>query len=380
MSDPFRQVFLDHVKTIISKEPNRESLFELLKVATPSLDDDGVLQDSARTSAYRTLKLRIHPDKHPTGDTTALYQEMQLFYERCCTNLSTAHNNKKRKANPNSPPSAAENMYFPPHFQIRDKWPFLDANKILPAAYNVKVRDNLLAGLVVAQCLNARGAIAHGATPELHFSAKPNDNVEDAFKGYGGVKYLSTVTEIKKELLQNGPVVSTSFTLDRALLVPTGHLDPHSPFLMSRIGKQHELLIVGWTLAPFGEMWLAMPLNGLFDPFPIAFGQFGISDLCLAPKDSFENRSWQSGPYFDITVKGDEWINRPTLSLRLRDSDLCLLAEHLGSVGLFAAIVNDTTFVIRNKKKFAHSRRYRLNEVTWNKKDTMWIVSVARAT
>ena len=35
--DPFRQVFLDQVRLVVDKKASEESLYELLKIATPAL-------------------------------------------------------------------------------------------------------------------------------------------------------------------------------------------------------------------------------------------------------------------------------------------------------------------------------------------------------
>jgi hypothetical protein len=38
--DPFRQVFLDQVRVVVAKEASKESLYELLRIATPTLTID----------------------------------------------------------------------------------------------------------------------------------------------------------------------------------------------------------------------------------------------------------------------------------------------------------------------------------------------------
>lgn len=53
--------------------------------------------------------------------------------------------------------------------------------------------------------------------------------------------------------MQNGPVVSTSFTLPQSLLSAG---ENSSSLLCSRIGKEHVLLILGWKFTSFGEVWL----------------------------------------------------------------------------------------------------------------------------
>lgn len=162
--DPFRKVFLDQVQVVIEKEANKENLFELLKIASPSLKKLEVSQNKLRTKAYRALRLRIHPDKHPGNDTTVLYHNVADFYNECCEILDGSHqNNKKRKANPNSP----SGRDFPKNFVITDKWKYLSLEKLKPEAR--KVDGESLLSHVLSQCYNARGAIAHGQpTGGLH--------------------------------------------------------------------------------------------------------------------------------------------------------------------------------------------------------------------
>lgn len=151
----------------------------------------------------------------------------------------------------------------------------------------------------VKQCINARGAIAHGQKTENIFTAEnmsQHTDVTAALDCRGGTKYLTSATEIKKELMENGPVVSTSFVPSKAVVSGAG-------LLRSRVNKQHELLLIGWTLAAYGEMWLAMPLDRQLEPIRIAFGQFGIDEMVMAPKNSFENVPWQSGPYLDLAFR-----------------------------------------------------------------------------
>lgn len=59
----------------------------------------------------------------------------------------------------------------------------------------------------------------------------------------------------------------------------------------------------------------------------------------------------------------------------MNDSELHKLAECFDS-GFFDAITNKSRFVLRNKDKIAHSRRYYLTEVDWDKKKAEWKVTV----
>lgn len=371
--DPFRQLFLDQVRLVVAKEANIETLHEVLRLASPSLTESEVLAESSRTKAFKTLQLRIHPDKHPGEDTTKLFQDVKAFFDLCCKNLRKI---PKTKANPNSPSSA--HCEFPRHFHVKDKWPFLDIGTLQPKATGIGTD---LTAFSAALCINARGAIAHGQKTELSYKMgdmKNFANVQGIFDSFGGTKQLTSIDGIKKELMENGPVVSTSFILSQAFLSAGKY---SQSLLKSRVGKKHELLIVGWKLTAFGEVWLAKSLkNGIDEqPICIAFGQFGVDDICLAPTNSFENKSWQSGPFFDDgnLRLSDGWMRWPGMTLSMDSTELEALARCF-SAGFKAAIAQRSPFVIREKTKIARSRRYQLREVVWDKKKAMWRVKVSK--
>jgi hypothetical protein len=373
--DPFRQLFLDQVRVVVAKEVNRETLYELLRLAVPSLTESAVLIESSRTKAFKTLQLRIHPDKHPSGDTTKLFQDVKAFYDRSCRNLCKI---PKMKDNPNSPFSA--DCEFPRDFHVQDKWPFLHIGTLQPKAMGV---DDNLTAFSAALCINARGAIAHGQKTELTYKMgdmKNLANVQHIFDSFGGAKQLTSIDEIKQELMENGPVVSTSFILSQAFLSAGEY---SKSLLHSRVGKKHELLIVGWKLTAFGEVWLAKSLKNGTDeqPIRIAFRQFGVDDICLAPANSFENKSWQSGPFFDDgnLRLSDGWMSLPGMTLHMDSAELEALARCF-STRFEAAIAQRSPFVIREKNKIARSRRYHLKQVAWDKKKAMWRVRVIKVT
>lgn len=99
-------------------------------MATPELKPEDVFVGAIRAKAFKSLKLRIYPDKHPDGDTTALFQKAQMFYDSCCMNLEPTPPKRTAKANPNSPPSYG--TQFPQDFHVQDKWPFLEVSTLEP--------------------------------------------------------------------------------------------------------------------------------------------------------------------------------------------------------------------------------------------------------
>merc|ERR1712008_262679 len=97
----------DTIESILEEEPNDESLLKLLKTTSPAISLDQITDGSPsttplltggttntvqsserRSKALRTLKSRIHPDKHPQDKrATHLFQNVQLFYDDCCATL-----------------------------------------------------------------------------------------------------------------------------------------------------------------------------------------------------------------------------------------------------------------------------------------------------
>ena len=379
MADPFRQLFLEQIRLILEKDPSKESMHEMLKMASPYLTEADVMVSATREKAFKTLQLRIHPDKHADKDTaTQVFQDVQTFYDRCCQSLSSARPRKKKSA---SPTSAKD---FPQEFHVEDQWSFLHMSSLEPVVNTSSFNQKELPLLIAARCMNARGAIAHGKTTGLNYSIDQLRThvcatVEDAFAYVGGgTKRLHDVDEIKEELRKNGPVVSTSFTLDRGVAA-AGECE--NTFAHQRIGKTHELLIVGWKLTAFGEVWLAKPLYSgptvNENPIRIAFGQFDIDEECLAPKASFENTPWEAGPYFDHELsRVPEWRTWHGVEMRITSLDLEKLAGCFDE-GFYSAILNKKRFVIRDEAKFAHSRAAYLTEVTWNKAEKKWKVSAS---
>lgn len=81
MTDPYRKLFLDHVKAIIKKEAGKGSLEELLKSASPELTKEQLMTPALRGAAFKTLRKRIHPDNHTSERDTAaiLHRDVRGF-------------------------------------------------------------------------------------------------------------------------------------------------------------------------------------------------------------------------------------------------------------------------------------------------------------
>eukprot|EP00562_Extubocellulus_spinifer_P003417 CAMPEP_0178487340 /NCGR_PEP_ID=MMETSP0696-20121128/9273_1 /TAXON_ID=265572 /ORGANISM="Extubocellulus spinifer, Strain CCMP396" /LENGTH=405 /DNA_ID=CAMNT_0020115033 /DNA_START=233 /DNA_END=1447 /DNA_ORIENTATION=+ len=405
MTDPFRRLILDTVSVIVKKEPNGDSLIELLKVATPDLDESEVIKDSnKRDKLFRVLQKRIHPDHHSQGDdtVTALFQDVQPFYDRCVANIhkrpskvkpkpaASTSNNSNNSSNSTlksttAPPRAqtqrrATSIRVEFEFDVRKKWPYLSFDQ---PSFPIKgCSADGISALVAYQCINARGAIAHGRKTERFYSMeqvlqKPA-SVHEKFTMRGGVKQFQApaIEAIKAEIVTNGPVVSTSFVLtDNFAKRP----ENRGVFLTSQIAKVHPVLIIGWRVTNMGDMWLCQPLKRKPSDntvVPVPFGQFGIDVSCLAPKNTFEHVPWQNGPYFDIDMSyAPEWRTWPSLRIHLSSQELEAFGECLDGgtgMGIIGSFENKASFVVRHKGKFAHSRRCRLREVKYDKKLGKW--------
>eukprot|EP00956_Cyclotella_meneghiniana_P012703 scaffold18066_cov42-Cyclotella_meneghiniana.AAC.1 len=362
MGDPFRRLFLDQVELIINKEANRETVLSLLQLAQPSLLRLGSRNESDKV--YKILLARVHPDKHPQDSSRAtwLCQTVQEFYSKgLAVAVSPDKNVNKRKPGASSP----NGTVFPQEFNVKDKWDHVDYD--IPSA-EVDLDLNGMSRSVAYQCINSRGAIVHGKRIENKFNnfcvrAKLG-NAEAIFAIFGGVKRLEGVDAIKKELMNSGPVVSTSFT-------------PNAFFLRENtIGKseqcwQSDILIVGWQQQARGEFWIVQPLYNIGSAqAPVAYvavGHFGLDDCCLAPMSNLENSTWQPGPYFDHDLSNveKEWQTWPSMECSvLSMNELDDVFKQIVRVDISSGILKIVT--VRNKNKKAHSRTASLESIVWN--------------
>ncbi len=259
---------------------------------------------------------------------------------------------------------------------IRQKWDFLDGYT-RPQPPEKLTSGKVLAPLVAYQCINARGAIAHGKRPSLIYSwdnayACVGSSIQEVFEKHGGYRLITggKVDEIKVELIHSGPVISFSF-------IPTKSFASKYPnsILQSRIKKHHYCLIVGWKLTEFGEVWLVQSYHGS-EMMHIPVGQFNIEETIVFPKDNFKNVSWQQGPYFDKDMSNNlDWFKTPHLELNLSSNELEDFVSMFGSVGIHQIITDKVRFVVRDAKCIAHSRSSRVKEVTFDRKTKLWKVS-----
>jgi hypothetical protein len=294
-----------------------------------------------------------------------------------------------------------------------------------PTFPTTEILPKYLAALRAFQCLNARGAIAHGKKitkgftymedVQLYPSKKNNikknihsisptitkeSMVAQIFQTHGGgyKNFNSDTSLIKKELLDNGPVVSLSFR-------PTlNFIKTHYPSILQQHIIQHEedlediyceeMLIVGWEMTCTGEVWLCQSslqhVSTLDTPLPnnstsknftrIACCQFGIDDKCIAPKSRIlDHICWQAGPYFDVDFSDSpEWREWEEIELPLVDSELKKMFHIFFPHGFSKVFSDKTHIVLRDMNKPAHCNTYKASDLKWKDSTNEWFMILVR--
>lgn len=432
MDKKFRDLILAQVEAVVHDKPaSRQSLYELLKIATPDLKLHAVDNTSQRDSAYRHLKILIHPDKHRQAlkndkkelqRVTRIFQETNAYYNVCCSRLGmespgmssnnslgettmrtnetsskatgaksrqgfdNANQSNRRDYRPPSMVSFGGSGKCPVFFDSYQVWPFMkDMVKINP---NQSVSTNELAWIMACRCINLRGAVVHGQAigRAYQVSKKSNEidkyhSVDEVLKHFGFVcrQPMNSLLDIKLEIMEHGPVVSTSFELHKSFYMASEHA---SKFSRNHVSKVHPLIILGWEMTSLGELWKVQALTG--EVFAIGTGQFNVSSTVLAPPETIlETIPWQStGPYLDLNMpsvlgQSKDWRELRHMSISISAKELETLSKMLEG-GFQQAIKNKQSFVIRDKHKLAYSRRYTLREVTMGD-NGKWKISVSQA-
>ena len=146
--------------------------------------------------------------------------------------------------------------------------------------------------------------------------------------------------------------------------------------MKSRVKKRHYALIVGWKLTEFGEVWLVTNYAGT-KIMHVGVGHYNIDQTIIVPKDNLENTTWQKGPYFDKDMSkfSMDWLQWPSVKLMIKSHELEHLGEVLDGEGFHVAMANRKRIVLRDKKKFAHSRSCRLEDICWDIETKVWNIS-----
>ena len=455
MDKRLRNIILAQVESVLhDKTPGRDSLFELLKIATPDLKIHAVDNSSQREHAYKALKILIHPDKHAKalkGDRTEMqritriFQETTAYYNTCVGRLAydspgmssnnslgettwrtddmskttfktrgaaqtvrtaktntgkTRHGFDEAQGNRRDfrPPSminlngsrydSGELGVTPDTFDATQEWPFMDSMVKGPTHGDGGVTSNELAWIMGCRIINMRGAVVHGQAIGRAYQVTKKSNeldkyhtVDEVLRHFGFVcrSKLRHVEQIKDEIKEHGPVVSTSFRLTSAFFKASKYA---SLFSHKQLDKVHPVIIVGWSMKSTGEVWKVQALTG--DPFEIGTGQFHVSDTVLAPPvPVLETIPWQSrGPYMDLSMPSvlgvsKDWRDLRHMSVSISPKELETFVSLLDG-GFQKAIQEKQTFVVRDKNKKAYSRRYTLREVTTGD-NGKWKISISLA-
>mmetsp|Transcript_97 Transcript_97/g.154 ORF Transcript_97/g.154 Transcript_97/m.154 type:complete len:157 (+) Transcript_97:1-471(+) len=152
---------------------------------------------------------------------------------------------------------------------------------------------------------------------------------------------------------------------------------------MSGGGAAYEVLLVGWKLTGTGEVWIVQPLRRSTDASAalatlVPFGHYNIDDYALAPTNLFENTPWQSGPHLslDLSDADREWLSSwEGMILWLSSPQLEDLGGCLGR-GVMGSVKAQETFILRDERAAARSRRCRLVDMEWFRGKKQWKVEV----
>ncbi|GFH47581.1 predicted protein [Chaetoceros tenuissimus] len=325
--------------------------------------------DTDHEKHFKKLRAEIHPDKHRNCKrANQLFQSLTDFYEESLGENKSTPVRKRTKTS-----------YFPLNFSSNEKWPYVNARQM---TYIPKEKS--IGSLVAYQCINSRGSIVHGKKTRYSYSPKDKNDQRSAkkvFEAIGGYKLLSTPDEIKAELMARGPIVSTSFQLSNAFL---SSVEDRNRFFNSNLkSKVHDVLITGWKHTSMGEVWQICPLvyetlEVEEECFNIGFGQYDIDRVCVAPKNTFEGWSWESGPYFQKSMSNerDEWYSWQIMNFSIDSKQLEELSEAVGG-DLIDAATSKKKFTLQDSRKKAHSRSCILKNVKHEKdKSHCWRISV----
>eukprot|EP00392_Amoebophrya_sp_AT5.2_P004172 g4180.t1 len=234
-SDPYRALFLRQVEATLRKEPDIDSLVELLQIGTPEFTRAHAQNTEKRKRAEKELMLRLHPDKHGgASKSTELFQKLQSFLNNSGKAAEGPATKKQKKA-----------ASLPSEFDAETQWPFL----IFCAYRKSDPESGPCPTFTTTSCAFARAQIAHGR--KFTLMGKNNSLPFSTWKPWRGK--VNTWKEpgpeaIMEEIRIGGPVVSTSFT-------PTARLVSKHGIADGVAGKPAPVLLTGWRETEFGTAW-----------------------------------------------------------------------------------------------------------------------------
>ena len=182
--------------------------------------------------------------------------------------------------------------------------------------------------------------------------------------------------------MARGPLVSTSFVLTKDFM----NTGKNNGFDRDMMGKNHPVLVIGWKISNSGEVWLIQPLvrstSATEMVKTVTFGRFGIDDKLVAPTNSFYTYPWEPGPHFDLDFsKTPEWRSWPGIKKNITGKDLEKLGEILGDINnIITASANKKIFVLRDRRKLAHSKTCYLKKIKFVTGTKPWCIEVSFTT
>ncbi|CAD7926213.1 unnamed protein product [Amoebophrya sp. A120] len=316
--DPFRQLFLQSVEENLADSPSFETLAMLLKLANPSFKRQQCSDDNLRERAFKSLKLRVHPDKHNNDQkATELFQRLQEWYRDAVRAGEQPSRKKGRKGEGRAPPP---HLQLPGNFDVFQKWPFLNKDSLSADDFNVATVCNINCANLQAQVEHGRGlSVKDSLSPaSLYSQERPIDTTK--------IKTLTdpSAEEIKLQIMKSGPVVSKSFRPSGSLLTQIRQSFPGA----MRTHRWNDsssvpvaVLITGWATKEYGEAWT------LFFPGPqkpnleenwpydtsdirgergktmaVGLHQYGVErQISFVDPSHLADIGWYSRPYFQLT-------------------------------------------------------------------------------
>ena len=163
----FADLLLDQVEAVLAQDPSEESLYELLKIASPNIERSAISRDHQKH--FKKLKFQVHPDRHTGNSERAnkLFQSMADFYEQALVSSQSGHTKREKRKN-----------QYPVHFISSEKWAY-----IKPRGMKSMPTEKSIGSIVAIQCIAARGCIAHG---------KKIETIDRSLRSKKGIDELST--------------------------------------------------------------------------------------------------------------------------------------------------------------------------------------------
>ena len=311
MSDSiFAGLFLRSVDQALRPNPTVDDCLNLFKIFKPDITLPSLRSVSRRSSIWKEIKLRTHPDKHPglKTEAEAVFKKLDGFILKC-ENMDFHYGSKVDSgATVEKPLKRPKLSKFPDKFHVEQKW--AGALKDKSYLWNKSKTSYDV-------CENIRGQIIH-----YGFTRRNIGIIRIGGSSFKALTYPETnvidIDAIKEEISNNGPVVSRSYL-------------PH----IGTCQENEYPVIIGWDTLPVqGEVWLVRTQKSGDQEFSVAFSTLSIEKDIAIPTSDTKNEEWQSGVY--LPVSGEEWKSWSSLCKTMKIADFFVLAAQLLIVELLS--------------------------------------------